>query len=276
LKLSRSSDPLPAALAAAFDAARARFAPLGHRVLFFNTTASTNDLALAVAADADADAEGTVVIADQQTSGRGRLGRVWHSPRGTGLYVSIGLQPSSARIGGDRATTLLTLAAGVALSEAVEAVTAITPEIKWPNDLLVGRRKLAGILAESASSDLARIVLGYGINVGAMSLPADVDARATSLESELGRPVDRAALCAATLVAISERYRDLLAGRFDAILDAWRARSTMSRGARVTWTTPAGTHAGVTEGIDDRGALLVRAGDRVERIVGGEVNWFDL
>jgi BirA family transcriptional regulator, biotin operon repressor / biotin---[acetyl-CoA-carboxylase] ligase len=264
-------DPLPVELAAAFEAVRARLAPLGHRVLFFNTTASTNDVALMLAAGGDA--EGTVVIADEQTSGRGRLGRVWHSPPGSGLYASVILRPSRARTGADRATGLVTLAAGVALSEAVEEVTALRPDIKWPNDLLIGRRKLAGILAESASGDLAHIVLGYGINVGARRLPPDVDARATSLESELGRPVDRAALCAASVAALSARYRDLLDGRFDAILDAWRARSTTSRGVRVRWQTPAGAQSGVTDGIDDRGALLVRAGDRVERIVGGEVTW---
>jgi BirA family biotin operon repressor/biotin-[acetyl-CoA-carboxylase] ligase len=270
----QTSDPLPAHLAEAFAAVRARLAPIGRRVLFFNKTASTNDIALTLAADADA--EGTVVIADEQTSGRGRLGRVWHSPPGSGLYVSIVLRRSSAPASADRATGLLTLAAGVALAEAVEEVTSLRPDIKWPNDLMIGRRKLAGILAESASSDLLHIVLGYGINVGAGRLPSDVDARATSLESELGRPADRAVLCAVTVAAISQRYRDLSDGRFDAILDAWRARSPSSRGARVTWMTPAGAESGVTEGIDDRGALLVRAGARLERIVGGEVIWSPL
>ena len=271
MRRSFVTDPLPAELAEAFAAVRARLAPIGDRVQFFHKTASTNDIALALAADADAN--GTVVIADEQTSGRGRLGRVWHSPPGSGLYVSIVLRRSRAPAIVDRATGLLTLAAGVALSEAVEEVTSLRPDIKWPNDLLIGRRKLAGILAESASSDLVHIVLGYGINVGATKLPSDVETRATSLESELGRPVDRAVLCAATVAAISQRYGDLLGGRFDAILDAWRARSPSSRGARVTWRTPAGAESGVTDGIDDRGALLVRVGARIERIVGGEVTW---
>jgi len=222
---------------------------------------------------AEVDAEGTVVVADEQTSGRGRLGRVWHSPPQRGLYVSIVLRPSRARTGGERATGLLTLAAGLALAEAVEEVTGLPPGIKWPNDLLIGRRKVAGILAESASSDLAHIVLGYGINVGAGKFPPDVDARATSLESELGRAVSRATLCAATVAAIAQRYRDLLDGRFDAILDAWRARSPSSRAARVTWSTPAGPQSGITDGIDEHGALLVRVGGRIERIVGGEVTW---
>ena len=268
-----SGDPLPAHFADAFEAVRVRMAPLGRRVLFFHRIASTNDVALALAADAGT--EGLVVLADEQTAGRGRQGRIWHSPPGTGLYVSIVLRPARARIEGGRAAGLLTLTAGVALAEAVEVVTALRVDIKWPNDLLVGRRKLAGILAESAAGDLAQIVLGYGLNVSAGALPAAVDRRATSLESELGRSVDRAALCAETLAAISTRYRDLLDGRFDAILDAWRNRSPSSRGARVSWNTPAGAQSGVTDGIDERGALLVRVSDRVERIVGGELTWFD-
>lgn len=228
---------------------------------------------MAIALASDPDADGTVVIADEQTAGRGRLGRVWHSPAGSGLYVSIVLHPRRARNAANRAVGLLTLAAGVALSEAIEEVTALRADIKWPNDLVIARRKVAGILAESAAGEARAIVLGYGINVNAGTLPPDVDARATSLRSELGRHVDRGALCAVTVAAIAVRYRDLLDGRFDAILDAWRARSPSSRGARVTWNTGDGARTGVTEGIDDQGALLVRTGAGIERIVGGEVSW---
>ncbi len=165
------------------------------------------------------------------------------------------------------------MAAGLAVAEAVEAATGLRADIKWPNDLLVGRRKLAGILAESASSDPGRIVLGYGVNVSARAYPPELGDRATSLETELGRPIDRAVVCVETLAAMSARYRDLLAGRFDAILDGWRSRAPASRGARVTWRAPSGPEQGVTAGIDDRGALLVRVGDRIETIVGGEVTW---
>ena len=115
------------------------------------------------------------------------------------------------------------------------------------------------------------MVLGYGINVGPMAYPPELGDRATSLESELDRPVERAALWVETLAALSRRYEDLLDGRFDAILDAWRERAPASRGARVTWNTVGGPQAGITEGIDHLGALLVRVGDRVERIVAGEV-----
>ena len=118
-----------------------------------------------------------------------------------------------------------------------------------------------------------QIVIGYGINVSATAYPPELGDRATSLETELGRPIDRAALCAETLVSLSRRYADLLDGRFDAILDAWRDRAPSSRGARVTWQGASGTQVGITAGIDDRGALLVRIDNRIERIVAGEVNW---
>src|SRR4029077_6928264 len=118
--------------AEAFEAARDRLAPLAHRVLFFNRITSTNDVALALAAGGGA--EGIVVIADEQTAGRGRQGRTWHSPSGSGLYVSVVLRPSRARTERARAAGLLTLTAGVALAEAVEAVTALRADIKWPND----------------------------------------------------------------------------------------------------------------------------------------------
>jgi BirA family biotin operon repressor/biotin-[acetyl-CoA-carboxylase] ligase len=157
------------------------------------------------------------------------------------------------------------------LAEAVEGATGLRVDIKWPNDLLVGRRKLAGILAETGQ--FGTVVLGYGINVGLNSYPPALVDRATSLESELGRPIDRATVCVETLASVSARYRDLLSGRFDVILDAWRSRSPTGTGARVTWSTPHGPLTGVTMGIDRRGALIVKVGERTESILGGEVIW---
>lgn len=264
-------------------------------MLYFTTIGSTNDVAASLGADASA--EGTVVIADAQTAGRGRRGRTWFSPPASGLYLSVVLSPGRSKFDAARATTLLTLAAGVALAEGIERATGLSPGIKWPNDLLVGRRKLAGILAETVAADDPRrpadtrdgrsesgppargtrdpmnVVLGYGVNVGPMAFPPELRDRATSLESELGRMVDRTLVCVETLVALSARYRDLVDGRFDVILDAWRRRAPSHQGAHVSWETPTGRQAGVTEGIDDHGALLVRVSDRVERIVAGEVTW---
>lgn len=265
-------EPLPADLAAALDSRRGRLGRIGSPVLFFARTGSTNDVATALAGDGDP--EGAVVVADEQTAGRGRCGRAWFSPPASGLYVSVVLTPAKAS-DRDRATTLLTLAAGVALAEGLETATGLGLEIKWPNDLGVGRRKLAGILAEASAGGSASeaVVLGYGVNIAPAAYPGDLAARASSLETELGRRVDRAAIFGETLAALARRYEDLLAGRFDAILDAWRGRAPASCGTRVTWQDASGPRVGVTAGIDDRGALLIQAGDRLERFVAGELTW---
>lgn len=210
------------------------------------------------------------MVADQQTAGRGRRGHGWFSPPGSGLYVSVVLAPATAQADPARATMLLTLAAGVAIAEGVEHAAGLTVDLKWPNDLMVAGRKLGGILAEGSGDT---VVLGYGINVLETAFPPELANRATSLESALGRVVTREAALGETLAALSQRYDDLLAGRFDAILDAWRHRAPKATGARVTWTAGGVTLSGVTEGIDDRGALLVRSGDRMERIVSGEISW---
>jgi BirA family transcriptional regulator, biotin operon repressor / biotin---[acetyl-CoA-carboxylase] ligase len=270
-------EPLPSDIAEALERVRHRLGRIGARMLYFSRVGSTNTVAVALAESVDS--EGAVVIAGEQTAGRGRRGRRWFSPPASGLYVSIVLSPFLERVDPERATLLLPLAAGVALADAVEAATGLGIELKWPNDLYVARRKLGGILAETnpsgggAPREPMNVIVGYGINVRAAVYPPEVGDRATSLESELGRSVDRAQLLAETLAAVSRRYDDLLAGRYDVILDAWRARAPGIAGARVSWTTTAGVQSGVTTGIDDRGALLVRAGDRVERIVAGELTW---
>jgi len=154
--------PLPPELADAIERARPRLGRLGAPLLFFPTIGSTNDVALTRSAslssldgpgvraeeraDAGARSEGLVVVADQQTAGRGRRGHTWFSPPGSGLYVSVVLAPATARVDPARATMLLTLAAGVALTEGIEAATGLRVDLKWPNDLQVSRRKLAGIL----------------------------------------------------------------------------------------------------------------------------------
>ena len=272
----------PQELADAIERARPRLGRLASSLLYFELIGSTNDVAASALSpkplalgEPSAVREGLVVIADQQTSGRGRRGHTRFSPAGAGLYVSVVLAPAAARTDPARATTLLTLAAGVALAQGVEHATGLRVDLKWPNDLQVTRRKLGGILAESsgAGDAIATVVVGYGINVLATAFPPELRDRATSLESELGRAVDRHHLLAETLAALSRRYEDLLAGRFDAILDAWRRLAPAATGARVEWTTNAGTASGITAGIDELGALLVRIDDRVERIVSGEVVW---
>src|SRR6185295_19469839 len=143
---------------------RDRLGRLGSTIVHYPTIGSTNDAAAdLVASGARPGIEGLVVVADEQTAGRGRRGHTWFSPPGSGLYVSTVLMPARARVDAARATALLTLAAGVAIAEGIDAATGLAVDLKWPNDLFVGRRKLAGILAEGSGHDA--IVLGYGINV---------------------------------------------------------------------------------------------------------------
>ena len=257
--------PLPSEFAEAIEAVRPRLAPIGSRVIFLRSVRSTSDVA---ASFAGPDREGLVVVAEEQTAGRGRSGNVWHSPVGAGLYVSVVLTPARARVDAQRAKHLLTLAAGVGIAEGIGAATGLVPGIKWPNDLMIGPRKVCGILAEAVED----VVLGYGINVAPAAYPPDVAGRATSLETELGRAVDRASLFAETLAGLASRYRDLLEGRFDAILDAWRRLARLQAGTEVSWTVGGVKRVGAVVDIDENGALIVRAGDRLERLTAGEVS----
>jgi BirA family biotin operon repressor/biotin-[acetyl-CoA-carboxylase] ligase len=235
-----------------------------------STTPSTNDVAATLAREPGA--VGAVVIADEQTSGRGRRGRTWTSRARCGLYVSVVLAPEKS-VDARRALSLVTIGAGVALAEGLKAATGLGVSLKWPNDLYVHRRKLGGILAEAAGDDRQRVVLGFGVNLLADALTPELRDRATSLDIELGRVVDRGDVLAGCLAALSRRYDDLLRGRFDAILDAWRRLAPMASGAQVTWSTPSGPRAGTTAGIDSHGALLVSGDGGVERLVAGEVVW---
>lgn len=171
--------------------------------------------------------------------------------------------------------TLLTLAAGVAVAEAMRTSTGLPAEIKWPNDVMIGRRKLAGILAESAAHAGAEpfVVLGFGVNVREAAYPAELAARATSIEAETSRPADRAQILAEILASLAERYADLRAAKFDAILSAWRGLAPSLRSVSIEWDSPTGIMSGRAEDIDAHGALLVRVGDRIERLVAGEVRW---
>jgi BirA family biotin operon repressor/biotin-[acetyl-CoA-carboxylase] ligase len=237
------------------------------RITRLAVTTSTNDVAATLP-------EGSVVVADRQTAGRGRRGRAWFSPPGSGLYASVVLAPvrSADPV---RATQLLTIAAGVGIAEGIADATALQADLKWPNDLYIGRRKLGGILAEASTTgeSIDRVVLGFGINIAAAAYPPDVADRATSIQTELGREVDREAVLSGTLTALARRYDDLVAGKFGDILDAWRRRAPNASGARVTWAGPMGPLDATTAGVDEEGALLVRIGDRLERIVSGEITW---
>ena len=239
------------------------------QILWYADTSSTNDLAAAMA-DRDAP-EGLVVVANAQSAGRGRQGRCWVSPPGAGLYASAVLKPP------DYALPLLTIAAGVAVAEGIQAATGLAADVKWPNDVYAHGRKVAGILAEASASNSAgaiqHVVVGAGINVMPASYPPDVAGRATSLEAELGRQVDRGLLLAEYLCALAARYTDLREGRAGAVVGAWRARASAMLGRRVQWEGAGFTVDGVALDIDDSGALVVRTASGLVRVTAGEVRW---
>jgi BirA family biotin operon repressor/biotin-[acetyl-CoA-carboxylase] ligase len=230
---------------------------------------STNDIAAAYAARGAA--EGLVVIAETQTAGRGRFARSWHSPAGSGLYVSVLLRPSP------HVVPLLTLGGGVAICEAVRETTGLPAIIKWPNDLLapVGRRKLAGILVEASATShgVEYAVFGFGLNIRPSAYPPDLVGRATSLEEELGRSVDAEQVFGCCLAALARRYEDLSAGRQQDVLARWSELAPDARGTRIEWARDGKAMSGVSAGIDADGALLAQTGQGIERIVSGEVTW---
>lgn len=263
--LTSTSIEIPGDVGAAIARVAPRLGQIACEVVWLPTTGSTNDVAASLAEGGAA--EGTTVVADVQTSGRGRHGRVWFSPPGAGLYVSVILRPS-------RSPALLTLASGVAIAEALRATTGLPVNIKWPNDLIIGKRKVAGILAESVqTASLQFVVLGFGINLQTAAYPAELARTATSIEAETNRAVDRGVIFAEVLAKLAERYDDLQRARFDAILTAWRDLAPGVRNAVVEWDAPAGVLRGRAIDIDGDGALLVQIGDRTERIVAGVVRW---
>ena len=267
------SDPIPEDLARALAANAARRGCFGDPLYFFYETDSTNDVA-GLLAEHGAP-EGATVVALAQTAGRGRFGRKWFSPAGAGLYVSVVCRNHGA-------APLLTLAGGVAVADGIRAATGLPVQIKWPNDILVAdrtgparRRKLAGLLAEASSGadGLQYVILGFGINLRPAAYPPELVDRATSIETELGRPADGALVLAETLAIFAGSFDQLVAGDARQVLTRWRELAPSSRGAPVEWDGPDGIVAGVSDGIADDGALLVRVADRVERIISGEVRW---
>jgi len=259
------TEQLPTEFAEPLARAGDRLGPFVGQVLWYGEVPSTNDLAAAMAERGSP--EGCVVIANAQSAGRGRQGRTWASPPGAGLYVSTVLRPLP------HAVPLVTIAAGVAVAEGIQSATGLTPALKWPNDVYIGERKAAGVLAEAVASNVAAIVLGFGINVMPAAYPPDIAARATSIEGELGRPADRGLLLAECLVALASRYADLQSGRADAVTAAWRVRAASTLGRRVSWDAAGEARHGVADDIDEAGALIVRTETGPARIISGEVHW---
>ena len=235
---------------------------VGKEILYFDSTASTNDRAFEIGRQRE-DPEGLVIVADAQTQGRGRLGRDWISPAGVNLYFTLLLRPP----GHPEDAALLSLAAPVAVVSAIRNLTGLAAKIKWPNDVMINSRKTGGILLEmkSGSSGAPLTAVGIGINVNMLpeTLPTDIRSLSTSLKAEKGGDVDRLDLLRETLEGLERYYKFLLNGHKGALINEWiRLNSTI--GSHISVSSHDSVITGMAHGINDKGELLLR-------LVSGEI-----
>jgi BirA family biotin operon repressor/biotin-[acetyl-CoA-carboxylase] ligase len=248
---------------------RLRGTQFGRRIHHFFKVDSTNAVALGLAAEGEP--HGTLVIAEEQTAGRGRLGRGWHSEKTTGIYVSLILRPAL----GPQHAPVLTLAAGLAVREAVVEVTGLEVELRWPNDLLIGGKKFCGILNEmqAEAQRLHYVVMGIGVNVNQARFPGALEKVATSLRQAGGRTYSRLEILVRWLVALDRYYNRFLKDGAGYIIARFTDASPYARGRQVRVSTPWGEFTGVTAGLDDTGLLRVRRDDgKTERVLAGDVS----
>ena len=242
---------------------------IGRDIHVFEETTSTNDVIEKFARD-DVK-EGVVVFAESQTQGRGRLGRKWASPARKGLWFSVLLRPDLT----PQETTQLTVASATALRRAIQRQTGLKTEIKWPNDILVGGKKIAGILTElHAELDRVKsVILGIGVdvNLSAADFPSDVRRSASSLKLELGRAVSRAELAVAILRELDSDYTRVVMGRFVTVADEWEKHcSTLGKSVSIRFGER--QLRGRAESLAEDGALLLRTDHgHLERVVGGDL-----
>jgi len=242
----------------------------GGRMRHYFKIASTN--ASAMQAAAAGEPEGTLFIAEEQTAGRGRGGHTWHSPRSGGIYCSFLLRPQLAPAD----ALLLPLAAGLATSAAVEQVTGLRPDLRWPNDLLLGGKKFCGILAEM-NAEATRVryaVVGIGMNVNQMRFPADLQSLATSLRLESGQEWSRLQVAAALLKSLHRECVALTRSARGCILRRFQERSSYTCGKLVHVEEDGaggGGYEGITEGLDARGFLQVKTQSGLRTVISGGV-----
>jgi BirA family biotin operon repressor/biotin-[acetyl-CoA-carboxylase] ligase len=246
-----------------------RFSRLGKKIHYFSETDSTNRLAFRRAQEG-AD-EGEIVVAESQTQGKGRMGRSWFSPPYSNLYLSVILKPKLP----PASTPQLTLMAAVALAETVQSFLAAPPAIKWPNDIMVGGKKLAGILTESScdSDRVHFVIVGIGVNLNlqAERFPEDIRDRATSLLISTGRVVDRTAFAQQLIQDLDRCYGELESRGFPWIAGRWESFFEL-RGRKVRVEMAAQSLSGTARGIDGDGALILEEeGGRLRRIIAGDV-----
>jgi len=256
--------------ASAIKALLSEDALLGSTLSLYSIAESTNDLCLELCRQQIP--EGATVIADEQTSGRGRLGRRWISPPGMNIYLSIMLRPDML----PSEASIITLMASIGCVRAMKrAVPGIDAHIKWPNDIMIGAKKCGGILTESRieGNKLSCTVVGIGLNVNMndSELPKDTIIPATSMLAETGKALNRSVLTAAILQEIEACYIKLCKQGKQAVVDEWLPLTRMMQ-RKITVTGPEGEIAGIADGLDKDGRLIVRQQDNTfKTILSGDV-----
>lgn len=246
----------------------------GRNLHFFASTGSTNPDAKHFAEEGEP--HGTIVVADRQTAGRGRRGRSWASPAGTSIYFTIVVRPQFAP---DKAS-MITLVTALSVAQAIEEVTGLPAEIKWPNDIVVHRKKVCGILTEMSMTpemdEIQFVVAGVGVNTNHDSpedFPEEIRETATSLKIESGRQIDRAGLLERILARFEENYDTFVRiGDLSGLREAYQAH-LINMDAQVLVLDPAGEYTGIARGISKTGELIVERDNGEQVLVyAGEVS----
>lgn len=243
---------------------------IGRQIRHFDSTASTGWVAKKLAAETDPEnLHGMVIVAEEQTGGVGRLGRAWVSPAG-GIWATILLKP---KIPLDH-LFMITMAGSIAIARAIRKEYDISALIKWPNDIFIGDKKVAGLLLELAAEadtvHYALLGLGIDANVSLDELSSNLRDTVTTLQAEVGREVDRVALLARVLREFELRYQQLEDGEYDSIIREWKSLSrTLDH--RVAIKTVNKTFSGEAIDIDEHGALVIRKDNgKIERVIAGD------
>lgn len=240
----------------------------GKRIYHFFRVDSTNTVAMRLGEEGEP--HGTLVIAEEQTAGRGRAGRSWHSEKTSGIYVTLLLRPLISPV----QAPLITLLAGLAARDAVVEHTALCPDVRWPNDLLLNGKKFCGILTEMHAEPerVHFVIVGIGLNVNHARVPEELQAIATSLRMESGRTHSRLELLVHLLRAVDRYYNEFIAQGAAPLLERFAEVSSYAQGKRVRVSTLQEIFLGTTAGLEPNGLLRVRRDDgRLEVVISGDV-----
>ena len=240
----------------------------GKRIYHFFKTGSTNRIAFELGHAGEP--EGAIVLAEEQSAGRGRAGRTWHSERAAGIYVTLLLRPKLAPV----QAPVLTMMAGLSAHSAVEAITGLPVDLKWPNDLMIRGKKAGGILTEMhAEPGLVRfVVVGIGLNVNQERFPGELAGLATSLRQETGKPQSRMELLVRLLREFESDYNRFLREGIASVIQRFQVVSSYAHGKKVRVTNGMESYVGTTAGLGPEGLLQVEREDgRVVTVIAGDV-----